>query len=728
MKDTTATSELQLLDADEVRRCLQYLLPAGCVAEVRALDASAALSDRWPHTASGYFDDGEKLVAELAGIRAARGIYITLNPVDPALLARAANRIRKALKGESTADSNIAARRWLLVDCDPVRPTGISATNTEHYAALDRAAKIKDELHYNYGWPDPLEADSGNGSHLLYRIDLPPDDGGLVQRCLATLVAQFTDEHVTIDAGVFNPARITKLYGTLVCKGDSTVDRPHRLSRILAAPTTLSVVSRELLEALADEAPVEAPKREQNGRHADNGQVFDIDEFLQRHGFELNGPAPYQGGRKWTFRQSPLCEHHDDGPFLIEFPSGASSAGCHHDSCTWKWQDVRAKFEPKPEFGLYERLVQNTQKDSAGNAHQQTDSEALLADLLPMSEFVRQSHHVEFLIPFAIVAGQPGVISARTKSLKTTIAIDANISMATATPFLGTWQVPSPIKCGILSAESGAATIAETIRRIATSKGLDPEAIENCLVSSRCPRLQSEAWLDEIRRVIHERELRCLTIDPTYMAAAGVKQNDLSSVASMLEPVTRIIGDTGCSILMVHHNRKVSEMRYGCPTLEEITGSGFAEWARFWLLLNRRREWDDVAGQHWLWLVTGGSAGFGSRKWLDVREGKPTDLGGRVWEVEAVAAGEGESREKQEREHQRKEQRESKVLDDQKAVVASLHKCGGKATKTDLRDRTGLNTGRLGIALAELLDRGDITPCTVTKGNNRSFEGYQLHD
>ena len=376
------------------------------------------------------------------------------------------------------------------------------------------------------------------------------------------------------------------------------------------------------------------------------------------------------------------------------------------------------------------REAKDSGNQAAGDSHDNPTGESLLSDLLPMSKFVRQSHHIEYLIPFCIVAGQPGVISARTKSLKTTVAIDANISLATATPFLGFWQVPSPIKCGILSAESGSATIAETIRRIASSKGIIPEEIDNCLVSARCPRLQSKSWLDEIRRVIGENELRCLTIDPTYMAIAGIKQNDLSSVAALLEPVSRIISDTGCAVLMVHHNRKVSEMRYGCPTLEEITGSGFAEWARFWLLLNRRREWDDTAGQHWLWFVTGGSAGFGSRKWLDVTEGKPTDAGGRVWEVEVVAAGEGESREKAERERERKEQRDAKLLDDQKAIVEVLRKCEDRrTTKNNLRTRTNLKPNAIAAALAALLDRGDVVPCPVKVGpTNRTCEGFSLHE
>jgi hypothetical protein len=365
--------------------------------------------------------------------------------------------------------------------------------------------------------------------------------------------------------------------------------------------------------------------------------------------------------------------------------------------------------------------------ESTPSPHTATAGESLLSDLQPVSRFVQQSHHVEYLIPFALVAAQPGVISARTKSLKTTVAIDANLSMATATPFLGAWPVPAIARCGILSAESGAATIVESIRRIAQAKNIVPEEIDNCLVSSRCPRLQSGAWLDEIRRVIGENQLRCLTIDPTYMAAAGVKQNDLSSVAAMLEPVSRIIVDTGCAIVMVHHNRKVSDMRYGCPTLEEITGSGFAEWSRFWLLLNRRKEWDDTTGRHWLWLVTGGSAGFGSRKWLDVREGKPTDLDGRVWEVEVVPAAEGESRERAERVRQ-KETRQADDLEADKRKLVDILRKHGPSTVTDMRTIAGMNYTRFRPALSELLDSGDVKPTQVTKGNRQEYTAYMLSE
>ena len=109
-------------------------------------------------------------------------------------------------------------RRLLLVDADPVRPSGISSTDSEHALYLERRDAIAAHI-TDLGWPEPLAADSGNGGHLLYRIDEPSDDGGLIHRALQALAAQFNDPDVTVDVSVFNPARICKLYGTPARRG-----------------------------------------------------------------------------------------------------------------------------------------------------------------------------------------------------------------------------------------------------------------------------------------------------------------------------------------------------------------------------------------------------------------------------------------------------------------------------------------------------------------------------
>src|SRR5262249_2634534 len=150
------------------------------VFELRALDAQLK-GNRRSGTVSGCFDNSDACLKELEKLNAAKGIYITLNPVNPALRARRANRLDYAGKNSSTSDQHIVRRRWFLLDVDADRPSGISASATEKEAAHKKAREIHDYL-TERGWPRPLAADSGNGYHLLYRLDLPCDDGKLLER------------------------------------------------------------------------------------------------------------------------------------------------------------------------------------------------------------------------------------------------------------------------------------------------------------------------------------------------------------------------------------------------------------------------------------------------------------------------------------------------------------------------------------------------------------------
>ena len=166
----------------------------------------------------------------------ASGIYYVLNRVTPVLLGRAYNRLKEYAQ-HTTADNNILQRRWLPVDLDPIRPAGISSSDEEHAAAIQRARTIADDM--TGKWGGPIIADSGNGAHLLYRIDLPNDPEALafVTGALAELDRRYSDDAVRVDVTCANAARIWKAYGTVARKGDSIPGRPHRISRILEVPS-----------------------------------------------------------------------------------------------------------------------------------------------------------------------------------------------------------------------------------------------------------------------------------------------------------------------------------------------------------------------------------------------------------------------------------------------------------------------------------------------------------
>ena len=348
-------------NCDDINTILSLVFSPGDVFEVRCLDATTP-DWRKEHTEAGYFtfENIDKAIGELNRI-SARGVYFTPNPVHPDLLARSANRFQAAKRNAVTTDADILCRRWLLIDCDPVRRSGISSTDDEHDAALYKAIEVSEKLKAQ-GWPEPVMLDSGNGAQLMYRIDLPANDDGLVKACLQAL-APMGDDKVSIDQAVFNPARIWRLSGTMNRKGDEVDDRVYRMAKIIS-PLDLSpeIVPVEKLRALAGTAS--APVKE----IIPNDTTFYLDAWIAEHCPEADGPVDWKDGRKWVFPVCPFNEAHDNrSAVIIQQANGAIGFKCHHNGCINNdWHALRelkgdAKKQPEnlPAVDLSGILAQN---------------------------------------------------------------------------------------------------------------------------------------------------------------------------------------------------------------------------------------------------------------------------------------------------------------------------------------------------------------------------------
>ena len=337
-----------MTDANEITHALRLWFQAGDVFEVRVLDAVSA-DYRREHIESGYFDyEHISAVPEaLKRLLSFRGVYVTVNPVNPDLLARAVNRLRPAGRNPTTADTDIVRRRWLLIDCDPRRASGVSSSNAEHESALAKAREIRDGLS-SLGWADPIMTDSGNGAQLMYRIDLPADDGELVRRVIGE-IAKASSEQVAIDTSVHNPARIWRLPGTMNCKGDSIPERPHRMAKLLEAPDNLQAVSETQLLDVAAWDDTDSGYLGNSTTSSD----FNLDSWIAQYCPELGSPQPWKGGRKWIFPVCPFNEAHTNkSAVLIQEPSGAVAFKCHHNGCSGNdWRALRELREP----GCYDR-------------------------------------------------------------------------------------------------------------------------------------------------------------------------------------------------------------------------------------------------------------------------------------------------------------------------------------------------------------------------------------
>jgi len=329
-------------DTTAILNALAALFQPDDVVELRSFAKGRKRTD------AGYFDGEHRheLAARAIELnRTGAAVYVTLNPIDPQLLSRYANRIENGAT-TTTTDAQVTRRRWLLLDFDPARPSDTSATDAQLESAKAAAGECWQELQAD-GWPDPLAAESGNGFHLLYALDLPNDNESrdLIKGALAGLAARFDTDQVKLDQSVFNAGRITKLYGTLATKGDHTPLAPWRLSQLVATPERGAVVTADQLRAWIP-ATTAKPAAQAAGSQRGNGQAggaFDLDGFLARMGIPFEQDQ-HEGSERFRLAHCPFNPEHGKGEAAIfRRAGGALGFKCQHNSCSSKgWADVRA--------------------------------------------------------------------------------------------------------------------------------------------------------------------------------------------------------------------------------------------------------------------------------------------------------------------------------------------------------------------------------------------------
>ena len=278
-------------DIDEIRRTFDVLKVEGDVVEIRS---PKAVDVGGTSTYGGLFNNAERLVAETYALSngdsgaTTNSVYWTLQQLKP----EAMNNVFEACQNmvasrlnNLTKDEQVARFVFLPIDFDPVRygKDGVMLKDQKvctSDAEKDGAFAIVEAVHKYLAeeWGiSTLLGDSGNGYHLLAKIDLVADDNGtkLVRGILDGLAAKFQTERVSIDTSVYNPSRIWKVYGTVARKGENTLERPWRTAKIIDLPE-LSVVPeatlRSLLAKLESEMPPEVIAQRKQNDHARTAQ------------------------------------------------------------------------------------------------------------------------------------------------------------------------------------------------------------------------------------------------------------------------------------------------------------------------------------------------------------------------------------------------------------------------------------------------------------------------
>lgn len=350
------------IDEQQLRKWWEVFNPSSKLVEIRLLGKN---------TYSGYFTNIDTLIAQLRPLLdhnnyqyyGAMQAYFTLNEVNEDLYSREQRDVFVKKPKSTTTDGDIVRRRFVLIDLDPQRSAGISASNEEFEKAHMKCVDVYKYLLAN-GFKEPIITVSGNGYHCYVPCDMPNDDehNELIKKFLQSLSNIFGGDDVEVDEKVFNPARIDKLIGTWAKKGADSKERPWRISKILKVPSDLTPNDDECFKKIADLLPQEEPKSQPQRRtYQGNNQPFDLPTWLTQHGIvyreKKSGDATV-----YELEWCPWVDTHSDrkkwDSALFVDGQGKITFNCTHSHCKGKtWQDVRLKYEPN----AYDRPVYQPQ-------------------------------------------------------------------------------------------------------------------------------------------------------------------------------------------------------------------------------------------------------------------------------------------------------------------------------------------------------------------------------
>lgn len=304
----------------------------------------------------------------------------------------------------------------------------------------------------------------------------------------------------------------------------------------------------------------------------------------------------------------------------------------------------------------------------------------------PAKELEKQAAGQEWLIDSLWGKSAVGLIGGQPKCCKSWLGLDMAVSVASATPCMGTFQVKSPGPVLVFLAEDGCAAVRKRIEAICGHRGLDINLLELYVITEQAIRLDLAGDQQRLEATLTVLRPKLLVLDPLVRLHCG-DENSAADISLLLGFLRQLQRTYDTAIVLVHHASKKHRAQPG----QALRGSSDLH-------------------------AFGDSNAYLARKddrivlTLEHRAARPPDpfdvqlisnADGSATHLEVVAANQISAT--------------PSVLPDR--LLPLLISAGKPLTRTFIREKLKINNQKLGDTLTELENRGVII---------RSTEGWSV--
>ena len=426
------------------------------------------------------------------------------------------------------------------------------------------------------------------------------------------------------------------------------------------------------------------------------GARLDVRKYLQYYEIGVKQVKIAEDGRTaYILNRCPFDpSHQGKDAAIFQDDNGKLGAKCFHDSCAGRgWAEFRNAIGP---IRFKEHMIGGGGSSgtilSNPSFSRRTDSKSFDLEVVSNGELFDDPTELRFLIQDVLVEGQPCTLGGASKTLKTSLAVDMAVSVASKGQWLGHFDVLDDGPVFIVSAESGKPVLRDQMKAVCHQKGIDADGARALPIhwSFRRPQLANLAHLNVLAKTLEELEPKLVLLDPSYLLISGAgadSTKNLFAMGEVLGGISDAINQAcGGTLILLHHVNKSAgrSVKGNMPmiSLGDLAYAGFVEWTRQWLLLSRLTAYAEGSGHHEIHMSAGGSAGHSGSWAMKIDEGQPM-AGGRMWEPKVMPFGQWGH------DHQR-EQEESeintlKTLGGQTVTIPQVAKLLGK-TQTGAKE------------------------------------------